>query len=189
MAKAPAKPEAPAADAPPRKGGKMLMIIIIAVLVLLIIVAGAIGALVLMKKGGGDAADKEHAGAAAAMPSTAVDLSKPPIFAVLDPFTVNLRREEGDHYLQAAIALRVADQKTADALKGFMPEIRHRINLLLSSKLPSEVQTIEGREGLANEILDSVNESLGFPRPPPGARGQAAAPPIQSVLFNSFIIQ
>lgn len=189
MAKAPAKPEAPEGDAPPKKGGKMLMIIIIAVVVLLIIVAGAIGALVLMKKGGGDTEGKASAEAPAAAPSTAVDLSKPPVFAALDAFTVNLRREEGDHYLQAVIALRVADQKTADALKGFMPEIRHRINLLLSSKLPSEVQTTEGRETLAMEILDSVNESLGFPPPPPGTRVLTAAPPVQSVLFNSFIIQ
>lgn len=188
MAKAPAKPEAPAGDAQPKKGGKLLMIIIIVVLLLLVIVAGAIGALILMKKGGGDAADKEHTEASAA-PSGAIDLSKPPVFAALDPFTVNLRPEGGDRYLQAVIALRVADQKTADALKGFMPEIRHRINLLLSSKLPSEVQTIEGREALALEILDQVNESLGFPPPAPGRRAPAGTPPVQSVLFNSFIIQ
>ncbi|MGE0012375.1 MAG: flagellar basal body-associated protein FliL [Azoarcus sp.] len=187
MAKAPNKPEAPAGDAPPKKSGKMLMIIIIVVVVLLIVVAGAIGALILLKKGGGEAADHADAPAAVA-PSTAVDLSHPPVFAELDAFTVNLRREEGDHYLQAILALRVTDQKTADALKGFMPEIRHRINLLLSSKLPSEVQTIEGREALALEILDQVNSALGFPPPPPGQRS-AVATPVQAVLFNSFIIQ
>ncbi|AWI80349.1 MAG: flagellar basal body protein FliL [Betaproteobacteria bacterium HGW-Betaproteobacteria-13] len=187
MAKAPNKPEAPAGDAPPKKGGKMLMIIIIVVLVLLIVVAGAIGALILLKKGGGENGDHAEAPAAVAPPS-AVDLSRPPVFAALDAFTVNLRREEGDHYLQAIIALRVTDQKTADALKGFMPEIRHRINLLLSSKLPSEVQTIEGREALALEILDQVNSALGFPPPAPGQR-MTVATPVQSVLFNSFIIQ
>lgn len=187
MAKAPAKPEAPAVEgeAPPKKGKKMLIIISISVLVLIIVVGGAIGALILMKKGGSTEAED----AVAAAPSTVVDLSKPPIFAALDTFTVNLRREEGDRYLQAVIALRVADQKTADALKGFMPEIRHRINLLLSSKLPSEVQTIEGREALALEILDSINESLGFPPLPPGAPAPAVLPPVQAVLFNSFIIQ
>lgn len=188
MAKAPSKPEAPAGDAPPKKGGKMLMIIIIVVLVLLIIVAGGIGALILLKKGGGDSGGEHAEPAAVAAPHTAVDLAHPPVFAALDAFTVNLRREEGDHYLQAVIALRVTDQKTADALKGFTPEIRHRINLLLSSKLPSEVQTIEGREALAAEILDQVNESLGYPPPPPGSRVPVATP-VQAVLFNSFIIQ
>lgn len=193
MSKAPGKPEAPEGDAPPKKGGKMMMIIIIVVLVLVIIVGGGIGALLLLKKGGGDSssggAAGEHAEApAAAAPHTAVDLAHPPVFAALDAFTVNLRREETDHYLQAVIALRVTDQKTADALKGFMPEIRHRINLLLSSKLPSEVQTIEGREALAIEILDQVNEALGYPPPPPGRRPTAPTP-VQSVLFNSFIIQ
>lgn len=187
MAKAPAKPEAPAGDAPAKKGGKMLMIIVIVLVVVLIIVAGAIGALILMKKGGGSEGAEQAAAPVA--PSTAIDLTKPPVFAPLEPFTVNLRREEGDRYLQAVIALRVSDQKTADALKGFMPEIRHRINLLLSSKLPSEVQTIEGREALAGEILDQINESLGFPPPPPGRSLQASAAPVQAVLFNSFIIQ
>lgn len=192
MAKAPAKPEAPAGDAPPKKGGKMVLIIIIVVLVLILLVGGALAALLLLKKGGGDEhAEKAPAAAEqlAPPPPTAVDLTKPPVFAALDPFTVNLRREGSDHYLQAVIALRVADQKTADALKGFMPEIRHRINLLLSSKLPSEVQTIEGRELLAQEILDQINESLGFPRQQPGRMIATAQPPIQAVLFNSFIIQ
>lgn len=184
MAKAPAKPEAPALQGEaPRKEGKTMLIIIIAVLVLLILVAGAIGVLVLMKKGG------SSDGAVAPAPYTAVDLTKPPVFTALDPFTVNLRREEGERYLQAVIALRVADQKTADALKGFMPEIRHRINLLLSSKLPSEVQTVEGREALAMEILDSVNESLGFRPLPPRTPAPLVLPPVQAVLFNSFIIQ
>ncbi len=78
-----------------------------------------------------------------------VDLTKPPTFVPLDAFTVNLRRDEGYHYLQVVAVLRVADATMDATLKAFMPEIRHRINLLLSSKLPSEIATIEGRQALA----------------------------------------
>lgn len=191
MAKAPTKPEA-GEEAAPKKKGKLLIIVVIVLLVVLIIVAGGVGALLLLKNK--DKGSEEAAGAAVVAPPSppaapVVDLSKPPTFVPLDPFTVNLRRDEGDHYLQAVIVLRVSDPKIGEGLKGFMPEIRHRINLLLSSKLPSELSTTEGREYLAASIVDETNAALGFPVQT-DARGRTTSTgPIQAVLFNSFIIQ
>ena len=190
MAKAPTKPEA-GEDAAPRKKGKLLIIVVIVLLVLLIIVAGGLGALLLLKNKDKGSEDGAAAAVAPSAPPAAsvVDLSKPPTFVPLDPFTVNLRRDEGDHYLQAVIVLRVSDPKLGESLKGFMPEIRHRINLLLSSKLPSELSTTEGREFLAATIVDETNAALGFPVQT-DARGRTTSTgPIQAVLFNSFIIQ
>lgn len=190
MAKAPAKPEA-ATEAPPApKSGKLLLIILILLVIVLILVAAAVGLVVLMKSKGGGDSHAEAAAAPAPVPTPiAVDLSKPPSFVTLEPFTVNLQRDEGDHYLQAVVVLRVADAKTAESLKAFMPEIRHRINLLLSSKLPSELSSIDGRENLAIEIVDQSNDALGFPPPREPNRRAPPTGPIQAVLFNSFIIQ
>lgn len=187
MAKAPAKPETGGEEAPKKKS-KLLLIIVIVLLVLLIVVAGGVGALLLLKKGSsGDSAEAKEAPAAAV--SSTVDLSKPPTFVPLDAFTVNLLRDEGDHYLQVVVVLRVADPKMGESLKAFMPEIRHRINLLLSSKLPSELSTTPGREALAASIMDETNAALGFPVTT-DARGRVSSSgPIQAVLFNSFIIQ
>ncbi|MBN8440746.1 MAG: flagellar basal body-associated FliL family protein [Thauera sp.] len=191
MAKAPAKPEAADDAAAPKKKGKLLIIVVILLLVVLIVVAGGVGALLLLKKdkGGTD----EHAKPAEAQvehaPASTIDLTKPPTFVPLDPFTVNLLRDEGDHYLQAVVVLRVADPKMADSLKAFMPEIRHRINLLLSSKLPSEIATTVGREDLAESIVLQVNESLGFPSMTDSRGRTKSNGPVQAVLFNSFIIQ
>lgn len=189
MAKAPAKPEAAATDAAPKKKGKLLLIIVIVLLVLFIAVAGVVVLLLLKKdKGGGD----DHAATPAApepAPHSTIDLSKPPTFVPLDPFTVNLRRDEGDHYLQAVIVLRVGDPKLADSLKAFMPEIRHRINLLLSSKLPSEIADTVGRETLAEDISNQVNEALGFPVTTDSRGRTRSNGPVQAVLFNSFIVQ
>ncbi|MFT3758707.1 flagellar basal body-associated protein FliL [Thauera sp.] len=191
MAKAPTKPEA-TAEAAPKGKSKLLMIIVIVLLLVLIIVAGGVGALLLLKNKG--SSDESAAAATTVTPSApppapVVDLSKPPTFVPLDPFTVNLRREEGDHYLQTVIVLRVADAKTGEGLKAFMPEIRHRINLLLSSRLPSELFNTEGRELLATSIVDEANAALGFPVQT-DARGRTTSTgPIQAVLFNSFIIQ
>lgn len=187
MAKAPAKPDAATTEAAPKKKGKLLLIIVIVLLVVLVAVAGVVVLLLLKKDKGGD----EHAASAAGEPAphATIDLSKPPTFVPLDPFTVNLRRDEGDHYLQAVIVLRVADPKLAESLKAFMPEIRHRINLLLSSKLPSELADIIGRETLAEGIANQVNESLGFPVTTDSRGRTRSNGPVQAVLFNSFIIQ
>jgi flagellar FliL protein len=201
-AKPPAKPEAPspapAPEAAPKRGGKTLLIIVLIVVFLLLLAVLAIGALLVLKKGGGsnhDTATVENVAVPAPVPvqqlTPTVDLHKPPTFAPLEQFTVNLASEEGDdgRYLQALIVLKVGDPQTAEALKGWMPEIRHRINLLLSSKRPSEVQDIRGREGLANEIQIQINAMLGVPPPQEGTSAPLVSGPIQAVLFNSFIIQ
>ena len=191
MAKAPAKAEE--GDDVPKKKGKLGLIIVIVLLVVLILIAVGVGALLLLK-GGKDKDPEEHAqqaAPAAAQLQTAgtVDLTKPPTFIPLDAFTVNLRRDEGDHYLQVVAVLRLADATMDPTLKAFMPEIRHRINLLLSSKLPSEVATIEGREALSLAITESINEALGF-KPVRDAAGKPVPNgPVQAVLFTSFIIQ
>jgi flagellar FliL protein len=179
MAKASAPTATPAASAPatPRRGMKLLVILIAAVVILLLAGAAVIG-LLLLKKGGQNEA---------ALPDSAtVDLSRPPTFVTLDPFVVNLAPGEGERYLQIVMALRVADNKTAESLKSFMPEIRHRINLVLSGKLPSELATPEGREALASQIADEANQALGAP---PARTNGPSTGPIQSVLFNSIIIQ
>ena len=191
MAKAPAKAEE--GDDVPKKKGKLGLIIVIVLLVVLILIAVGVGALLLLK-GGKDKDPEEHAqqaAPAAAQLQTAgtVDLTKPPTFVPLDAFTVNLRRDEGDHYLQVVAVLRLADATMDPTLKAFMPEIRHRINLLLSSKLPSEIATIEGRQALALTITEQINEALGF-KPMRDAAGQPVPKgPVQSVLFTSVIIQ
>ena len=191
MAKAPAKAEE--GDDVPKKKGKLGLIIVIVLLVVLILIAVGVGALLLLKGG----KDKEHeepaahaAPAAQQLQTTGtVDLTKPPTFIPLEAFTVNLRRDEGDHYLQVVAVMRVADATMDATLKAFMPEIRHRINLLLSSKLPSEVATVEGREALSLAITESINEALGF-KPVRDAAGKPVPNgPVQAVLFTSFIIQ
>lgn len=191
MAKAPTPPAADGAAAP-KKSKKLLIIVLVLVVVLLLAGIGLV-ALLLLKKGGGDEAATPAPAPAEviAAPPGAVDLTKPPTFVPLDPFVVNLAAGEGDRLLQVVIALRVIDAKTGEGLKGFMPEIRHRINLILRGKLPSELGTPEGQEALAVRIAEDINEILGFPPNRGGARPIGAVPgvPIQAVLFNSIIIQ
>lgn len=186
MAKAPTPPPA-AAEAPapaPKRSKKLLILLIAAVLVVALLAVAVVGLLLMKKSQSADTGDDEAPAVAA------VDLNKPPTFVPMDPFVVNLAPAEGERYLQVVMALRVADAKTGENLKAFMPEIRHQINLLLSSKLPSELSTMEGREALAGEILRRTNGVLGTPPAKAGdGKSVPAAGPIQAVLFNSFIIQ
>jgi len=188
MSKAPAKPEAEG-EAAPKKGGKKLLIIILVVVLLLVIAGGAVAFLLLKKSHSEDGGDG-HAQEEPAK-QLKVDLSHPPIFVTLDPFTVNLAPSEGDHFLQVVMVLKVVDATVAEQMKAYMPEIRHEVNLVLSSKLPSEVATVPGREELAMECMERINFVLGFDKPAEDRRQRDPGPwgPVISVLFNSFIVQ
>jgi len=191
-----AKTEAEDEEAPKKGGGgKKLIIILIVVLVLVLIAAGGVVFLLLSKKSadeGGDGhgdAKQEHVDEHP--PEFKVDLSHPPTFVPLEPFTVNLAPEDGDHYLQVVMVLKVVDPTVAEQMKAFMPEIRHEVNLVLSGKRPSEIATIQGREALAIEAMERVNYILGFEKPSEDKMRRNPGPwgPVITVLFNSFIIQ
>lgn len=105
---------------------------------------------------------------------------KPPVFVVMEPFTVNLLHETGEQYLQVALTLQVADQMQVDLIKLYMPIVRSRLLLLLSNKKASEILTEDGKKKLADEIVTQLK--LPFA---PGGEPQK----ISSVFFTSFVIQ
>lgn len=165
----PAKPEKPAAqgDAPP-KSKKKLVIIIAAVLLL---VGGGAAAFLLMKP-----AHPPKAEEAAEVEAHIQEAA--PKFVELGTFTANLRPEEGDRYLQVAISLKITDPELEVKIKASNPEIMHRVNLLLQSKLPSELGTFEGKNLLAEQIKGQVEYVLGLRKTAPviAESGAEAAP-------------
>src|SRR5262245_39639387 len=86
--------------------------------------------------------------------------SKPAVFLPVDQFTVNLQPEDGQQYLQVAMTLKVIDQTVSDSIKAQMPEVRSRVLLLLSSKKPSQLVTLEGKNRLIAEIAQEVESAL-----------------------------
>lgn len=191
-------PETAETSAPPpassKRGIKMLLIILLIVVLIFTIMVGVfLGWLIVKKKGAEPAAPASVSIPAPPAPVvSAISLSKPPVFIQLDPFTVNLRGTDvgESNYLQTDISLRVNDQKTADALKGWMPEIRNRINMILISKSLHDVQGEQSHQKIQNEILTGLNSMFGIPPPPPEALEHLPSQsPIQGVLFVSFIIQ
>ena len=166
------KPKAKAAEAPaaePAAGGgkkKMIMIILAAVLAS---GAAAGGAVWFMGRG-----------AASAKPAPEVVKSVPAVFVPLEPFTVNLQSENADQFLQVTIHLQVADAPTQESIKSNLAIVRNRILILLSSKKANELASVEGKEALAQAIIDEVKK----PFTPKGKEQD-----VSGALFTSFIIQ
>jgi flagellar FliL protein len=162
-------PAAEGEAAPEAKKKKPLLLIAI-VLVVLLAAGGGAGWYFLGNKPPA-AAGKD---AKAAPPKEA---AKPPVFVTLEPFTVNLAG--GEHYLQLGVVLQVADEETAEAVKTHLPQVRNALLLLLSSKTPADLESIEGKQKLAGEILNDTRAPVG----------EASAKNVQSVLFASFVVQ
>lgn len=188
------KPEA-SDSAPPKKKPKLLLFIIIGVL-LLVLAGGGVAFFLMKKNANVDEEDGEVA--TKADKKSKREPEAPPIFVKLEPFTVKLQVEQQEAYVQATPELRVLDAPVGDRVKQYMPEIRHKVLLIMSGKKSSELSTPQGVQGLSNEIRVAVNGILdGQPNAKGKAADAAAAPKetaaahdsVQAVLFTSFIIQ
>lgn len=120
---------------------------------------------------GANAAGKEHKS----------EKAEPPEYVSIEPFTVNLLPENGgDQYLQVQFTLQVANAETAEQIKNNMALVRSRVLLLLSGKHASEINTVEGKQLLAKQIVAAVKQPF-FKGGEPQKVGD--------VLFTAFIIQ
>lgn len=199
----PAKPAESEAQAPAPKSKKKL-IIIVAVLVVLLVVGGA-AAYFLMKPAHPAKSDKTDEEAVA----ESTDAKLPPKYVEIGTFTANLMTEDADRVVQVAISLKVTKPELEEKIKAVTPEIQNSINLLLQSKYPSQLATVEGKQKLANEILAQIEFILGLRKSAPdihsvkpGDGTETVTPAksgvkedslgkkgVASVLFTSFIIQ
>ncbi|MBS1189614.1 MAG: Flagellar basal body-associated protein FliL [Rhodocyclaceae bacterium] len=172
----------------PKKSKKLLIITLAAVL--LLVLAGGGATLLLLKKGD-DTADEEDA-AETTQPKKKTKDGKEahPVFVNLEPFTVNLVPETGDQYLQVTLSVEFDEPTGEQLVKVHMPKIRNNVTLLLSSKKPSEVLTMEGKEKLAGELKKTINDVLAPARKnKAGEVVNSENGPAKEVLFTSFIVQ
>ncbi|RKP44379.1 flagellar basal body-associated protein FliL [Trinickia fusca] len=104
----------------------------------------------------------------------------PPVFFALEPMTVNLLSDDGQHYLRVGLSLKLADEKMQEHLTQHMPEIRSRILLALSNKHPEDLSTLDGKRKLADELEALIEQPT-----------DAGTPPVrvEKVLFTEFVVQ
>jgi flagellar FliL protein len=172
-----ADPKAEAAVAP-AAGGKSKLFIMIGAAVLVLILGAGAGWYFLhgSAENGAESAKKENASSSKKKKKD----EHPPEYLAIEPFTVNLQPENGDQYLQVAFTLQVNGAEQAEVIKTNMAKVRSRVLLLLSGKKASEINTVEGKQQLAGEILAVVKEPFAE---------QGEPQEVSDVLFTSFIIQ
>ncbi len=117
--------------------------------------------------GSANASDKASASASAGAAPT----------ARLEPFVVNLA--SFDRYLQTIITLQMGAPESADKVKLFMPMVRHAVITTLSSKDYTEIQTVEGKKTLIEELRKKIN----------GALSTKDHDGVQDIFFENFVIQ
>lgn len=188
-----AKPEAQEeAGAPPKSKKKLIIIVIAVVLVALI----GVGAMLFLKSGKsrhGNAEDQ----ASSAEQEAPEEHAAPAKFVEVGTFTTNLAPDEGDRYVQVGVSFKITKPELEEQIKNTKPEIQHIINMLLQSKLPSELATPEGKNRLAEQIKEQSQEALGLRKKVMVEDDEhgTKAPKVkvtkglEEVLFTSFLIQ
>lgn len=188
------KNEAPAEGEAPKKKSKLLLVIIIAVLVL--VLGGGGAAFFLLKKKAAaeeeaEEGDEPPAKVAKAKKKKKDEHAMPPVFTKLDPFVVKLRSEQQEAYVQAVPELKLTEPPVADQIKQFMPEIRHKVLMILAGKGAPELSSPEGMQQLANQIREAINATLSGEKPDPAKEklDQNEDGPVVAVFFSSLIVQ
>ncbi|MFN3566680.1 MAG: flagellar basal body-associated protein FliL [Burkholderiaceae bacterium] len=154
--------------AAPTKSKSKLILIVGVGATLLVAGGGAAAYLLLGKK------DAAHAAEQKTPPK------KAPVFVDLESFTVNLRDEDDDRFMQVKLVAEMRDSAAGEVLKNMMPAVRSEILLLLGSKRSTDLATREGKERLAQEIIAAANKAL---------ERTSAEKGVEAVNFTHLIIQ
>jgi flagellar protein FliL len=185
--------DASVTDAVPVARGKKKLIIIIAAALLLVLTASGGAAYYFWLRtphATPEAAENDAADAPPAEPRKKEARRSAPVFLPLELFTVNLADREAERYAQVGVTLEVADTKTSDQLKAYMPVIRNDILMLLAHKRAAELQERAGKVALAREIRRAALKPLAADASdPPAGDSEADDEPVRAVHFSSFIIQ
>jgi flagellar protein FliL len=93
-----------------------------------------------------------------------------------ESFTVNLADPGRSHFAKVDVDIEVADDFVKTEVTRLIPKIRDFIVIVLSSKTYDQINTVDGKDFLREEIRNKINGYL--------SRGQ-----IKNVYFSQFIIQ
>ncbi|NMT64720.1 flagellar basal body-associated FliL family protein [Marinobacter orientalis] len=168
-----AEDNAPAA-APAKKGRLKLVLLLVLVVILAIglSVAGTmwfLGGSIPGLTGGDEKVETEQA-----------EVFVPSTYTVLQKALVTTVQAEGrQRYAQAHLAFEADNPQALAAARQHMPLLRSRLIGVLGDRNFDELQTPEGRQALAADMLMAVNSALE----------QEGEPPLLRVLFRNFVVQ
>ncbi len=164
-----------APKAAPAKKGKLKLIILLVLVVILAVGLSVVGTMWFLGGGipgitGGD--DEEVA--------EPVDVFVPSTYIVLEKALVTTVQDEGrQRYAQAYLAFEANNPVALAAASQHMPLLRSRLISVLGGRSFENLQTPQGRQALADDMLEAVNSALE----------QEGEPPLLRVLFRNFVVQ
>ncbi len=163
--------------AAPAKGKGKLLVVLVAVFAVLAIGGGGAAWFFHQKAASADAkAEGEEGKEGGKEAKKKAEPGKPPVFMTLENFTVNLAG--GDHFMQLGLVLQLKDEETSEKVKAYLPMIRNKVLLLVSSKTSEELESPKGKQALIDEILANAREPL-----------HAEGDHVQAVLLGSMLVQ
>lgn len=170
-------------------GSKKKMMIIIGAAVAVALILGIVAFMVLGKSDKkatkeGETAQAEGAAATAApaagghggAPAAGGAASPAANIFPLEPFIVNIYDGQELRYLKVKVELEMAGPVIKPEIEGRLAPIRDSILILLSAKTLQDVQDVQGKNTLKDEILNAINKNI-----PPGK--------IVKVYFTDFVVQ
>lgn len=163
------------AEEAPAKKGKLKLIILLTVVVVLAIALSVAGTLWFLGGGlpgmGDDTAGEEAVAEESFTPSVYLGIEK--------ALVTTLQGEGRQRYAQVYLSLEATDPQALEASKLHLPLIRSQLVMVLGNSDFTELQTPEGREKLAQSMLETVNQVLE----------QEGEPSVSGVLFRNFVVQ
>ena len=181
-----AKDEQPVTETEGGGGNKKKLIIIGAAVAVAVVLA----IVVFMMMGKGDKTAKEgaeagteakagetkteaggHGGAA----KDAAQAGVSNVFA-MEPFIVNIYDGQELRYLKVKVEMEMANPAVKAELDARLAALRDAVLVLLSSKTMQDIQDVQGKNQLKEEILSAVNKQI-----PPGK--------IAKIFFTDFVVQ
>ena len=98
-----------------------------------------------------------------------------PIYS-LDTFIVNLADDGGKRYLRVTMDLELANGTAANDIEKRLPQVRDSILMVLPTKRFDDIQTVDGKISLRNEIMANLNGLFGQER-------------ISNIFYTEFVVQ
>ena len=94
----------------------------------------------------------------------------------LETFIVNLADEGGTRYLRTTMKLELADDQSVDFVQKRLPLIRDSILMTLPTKKYEDINTVEGKKTLRDELIAKLNVIMV-----PGS--------VSNIYFTEFVVQ
>ncbi|WP_033534763.1 flagellar basal body-associated FliL family protein [Bordetella trematum] len=185
--------------APAGGSGKLLRIVLALLLLLIVVVSSVAGTWYFLSRyqqqqqyavqlgvGQNQGPGQAPGQMTGAMPTTFVPppaqpaVVPAPIFIPLEAFTVTLSDGDNERILHLGLTLRVSDDQSRQRIERYMPEVRNRVLMVLSSQKPQVVQSLDGKLAMAKALQASINRPFA-----PLPDGQY----VTDVLFTAFVVQ